>query len=150
MISALIFIVVHHTQLLVENRRLMKCIEKNVSIKSRHIYVMIDDSQYMEKIINFDMEAHDQIMVGIISRFSCNGITSIEYGNGDQIVIVKYNGKRLQSLPIDTIGDYAHRVFFDYRLPDSAFSATINDLGLTDYMIRVGICTERSGEIGKD
>ena len=148
-IGALIFLALHHTRLLIENKRLWTCVEKNTDTRARNIYVMIDDSQYMEKLINLDMEVHDQMMIGIKNRFSCHGFASIEYENGDQIMVIKYSGQRLQKLPAETISNHAHRIFFDYRLPDSVFNATINDLGLTDYMIRVGVCTERSGEVGK-
>jgi hypothetical protein len=54
-------------------------------------------------------------------------------------------GAQIRTLEPDDINSYVTRVFFDDRLPDSAFRASINELGLKNYLIGVGLCDQVKG-----
>ena len=149
-IIGLVILLVLHTQTLLENKRLWSYIQPDEVVCSRHIYVTVDRGGYMDYLIRLDLEAHDQMKIGVLSQNTCNGVTTISYDNGDESIIIKYGEAKINKLIEYNIDHYSHRVFFDHKLPDSAFRAVIDSLGLKDYMIGVGICTERSVGNGKD
>jgi len=41
--------------------------------------------------------------------------------------------------------NYEIKLFFDHKLPEGAERTIIKQLGLLDYMINIGICSEKSG-----
>ena len=149
-IIGLFILAIWHAQTLIENRRLWASIKQNEETRSRHMYIIANNNSYMNYFINLDMEAYDQMGIATMQRYSQNGVLFIEYETGDQIMVINYPEAHISALPAETIGKYAHRLFFDYKLPNSAFRAVIHDLGLDNYFIGVGICTERSVENGKN
>ena len=143
------FLAIDHTRIIIENRRLRRYIEQEEIVRSRSIYIKAkEEDDLIDHLAAINMEAYDQAQATIIKRYRNNGCLFVEYDNGDQIIVAQY-GARMGSFPQNSIGNYSHRIFFDYKLPDGAIRAVIKDLGLTDYMIQIGICTERSGENGK-
>ena len=149
LIAALVFLAIDHTRIIIENRRLWKYIEQEEATRSRNIYIKTkEEDDLIDHLVAVNMEAYDQVQATIVKRYWNHGCLFVEYDNGDQIIVAQY-GARIGAFPQNSIGNYSHRIFFDYKLPDGAISAVIKDLGLTDYMIQIGICTERSGENGK-
>lgn len=147
-IIALIFLAVDHTRILIENKRLWSYIQQEEATRSRNIYIKTkEEDDLIDHLIAVNMEAYDQVQATIVKRYQNNDYLFIEYDNGDQIIVAQY-GARIGAFPQNSIGNYSHRIFFDYKLPDGAIRAVIKDLGLTDYMIQIGICTERSSENG--
>ena len=49
-------------------------------------------------------------------------------------------GAQMDLLTKDEVTNYNVRVFFDNRLPDGAIRASIQQLGLKNYMIGFGLC----------
>ena len=149
LIAALVFLAIDHARIIIENKRLWTYIEQDEATRSRNIYIKTkEEDDLIDHLVSVNMEAYDQVQATIVKRYWNNGCLFVEYDTGDQIIVAQY-GARLGAFPQNSIGNYSHRIFFDYKLPSGAISAVIKDLGLTDYMIQIGICTERSGEIGK-
>jgi hypothetical protein len=58
---------------------------------------------------------------------------------------VNYDKTQLERLSNDERDGYEIKIFFDHKLPKGAERAVIEQLGLTDYMVTIGICGKKSG-----
>lgn len=67
------------------------------------------------------------------------------FENGDELIVYEYGVAQIQKLSKHEKKCFVHKIFFDYMLPEGAERAVIKQLDLVDYMVNIGICSERSG-----
>ena len=67
---------------------------------------------------------------------------SIEFNNKTEIIIFYGDGVKADKLKKHELSSCTIRVFFDYKMPDSAIRAYLDQLGLRNYIVGFGICDE--------
>ena len=109
--------------------------------------VSANESQYIAALAAMDIKAHKKVGIGVkvFMDNSKQGITKVDFKNGDELIIYNYERAQIAPLTQNEIKDYALKIFFDYKLPEGAERAVIKQLGLLDYMVNIGICSEKSG-----
>lgn len=147
LIIGLIYIGIDYGRLVVKSRKHQE-IQFTSDLPSRHIMIKASASQHIHNLIKMDMEAHKKadISIKVYEDKLDQGIMKIIYDNNDELIIYDYDKAQIVPLKQNEIKDYAHKLFFDYTLPQGAERAIIEQLGLLDYMVNIGICSEKGGE----
>lgn len=106
----------------------------------RYIFYGAKDSSVeylMEKSIIAHKQGEDEIEIA----YRNNRRKYILFESGDEIIFYE-EGAKIKRLDKDEINNFANRVFVDYKQPEGAIRALIEDLGLRNYMFGFGICDE--------
>ena len=72
------------------------------------------------------------------------GGEQIEFECGDVIMILDGEAQ-MSALTKPEITEYELRVICDHELPEGAIRATIDQLGLKNYMFKFGLCDDSQG-----
>ena len=148
LIAILVYIGVDYGRLMVKTRRLQQELGEEVEYTpTRYIMVGSNESQYIADLAKMDIQAHKDADIGI-KIFMDNaeqGTTKVGFDNGDELIVYNYEKAQIIPLTQNEVKDYAQKIFFDYKLPEGAERAIIQQLGLLDYMVNIGICSEKSG-----
>ena len=147
LILALVYMGVDYGRLIFKVRRLQQQIGKENYTPVRYIMVSANESQCIAALAAMDIKAHKEAGVGV-KMFIDNakqGITKVDFENGDELIVYNYEKAQIVPLTQNEVRDYALKIFFDYKLPEGAERAIIKQLGLLDYMVNIGICSEKSG-----
>lgn len=116
-----------------------------INFPHRNIFISAKNSDAILHLKEMDIEAHQIAEVGISKRENKLGLEKIYYENNDELWSYCYEDAQIGALTPIEINNYKIKIFFDNELPDGAIRAVIKDLGLTDYMVNIGICSEKSG-----
>lgn len=148
LIMLLVYIGFDYGRLIAKNKHLQNgVLELENNTPTRYIMVGARDSQYITYLATLDIDAHAQ--AGVLVKYSEEnkekGIQKIVFENDDELIVYDYENAQVIPLTKKEINDYSQKIFFDYRLPDGAERAIIKQLGLLDYMVNIGICSEKSG-----
>ena len=152
MILALIYIGVDYGRLVVKSRRLEQESETTFEftpyLPTRYIMIDANESQYITDLVTMDVKAH--LQAGISIKYSEENkdkgiLLKTIFENGDELIVYDYNNAQIAPLTKQEINNYSQKLFFDYKLPKGAERAIIEQLGLVDYMVNIGICSEKSG-----
>ena len=105
------------------------------------------DGNYIDDLAQLDIDAHKAAGVEVeqVVRKYEQGYTKTIFLNKDELVIYDYNEAQIVPLTQLELNNYKQKIFFDYKLPKGAERAIIKQLGLLDYMVNIGICSEKSG-----
>ena len=148
LIAILMYIGVDYGRLIFKVRRLQQELgEEEDYTPVRYIMVGTNESKYIADLAALDIKAHKEVGIGI-KVFTDNakqGVTKVGFDNGDELIVYNYEKAQIAPLTKREVKDYAQKIFFDYRLPEGAERAIIQQLGLLDYMVNIGICSEKSG-----
>lgn len=87
------------------------------------------------------IEAHLQAGAKIKHKHFAQGYEKVVLSNNTEIIVI-YESAQLTPLTRHELKTSTVRVFFDYALPDSAIRATLDGLGLRNYIVGFGICDE--------
>ena len=107
-----------------------------------------DKGYYITQLASLCIFAHSNADINICNydnRFDNDGIMQIKFDNGDELLMYNYEKIKITSLSKQDIKNYVNKIFFDYKLPKGAERAIIQELGLSDHLISIGICSEKSG-----
>lgn len=140
-LAALVFIGITYWEMYQENKAL-KQEESRTPVRQIFIYDKYD--AHMKELITMCLSAYRAYGINIVKNES-NGDGKVWHFDNDDIVMIYQYGAQMNALEHDDINSYVTRVFFDDRLPDSAFRASINKLGLKNYLIGVGLCDQVKG-----
>ena len=104
------------------------------------------DKDYISDLAVMCIEAHNKVGIGVKTFISTENFSQTYFENGDEVLIFDYeNLSEIKALSKSEKEKYQHKFFFDYKLPEGAERAVIQQLGLLDYMVNIGICSEKSG-----
>ena len=148
LIAALAYIGFDYGRLIFKVRRLQQELgEEEDYTPVRYIMVGVNESQYIADLATMDIKAHKEmgINVKVFMDNAKQGITKVVFENGDELIVYNYEKAQIAPLTKREVKDYAQKIFFDYKLPEGAERAVIKQLGLLDYMVNIGICSEKSG-----
>ena len=104
------------------------------------------NSDVIADLSSLDIQAHKKAGIAIINQLVQpeKGFMKVWFGNGDELIVYEYGVAQIQKLSKHEKKCFVHKIFFDYMLPEGAERAVIKQLGLIDYMVNIGICSERS------
>lgn len=146
LIIVLVYIGIDYGRLIFKVRRLQQELgEEEDYTPVRYIMVGANESKYIADLAALDIKAHKEAGIGI-KVFMDNakqGITKVGFENGDELIVYNYEKAQIAPLTKREVKDYAQKIFFDYKLPEGAERATIQQLGLLNYMVNIGICSEK-------
>jgi hypothetical protein len=102
---------------------------------------------YITDLAMMSIKAHSTVDIGIKSYDdnADSGCMKVVFNNGDELIVYKYEKAQIVPLTKHEIDSYEHKLFFACELPVGAERAVVQQLGLVDYMINVGICSKKSG-----
>ena len=105
------------------------------------------EGHYITDLAKMVTKAHRDVDVGIRTDIinEEKGFVHTFFENGDELIVYDYDTAQINALSKLQKDKYAHRLFFDYKLPEGAVRAVIKKLDLLDYMVNIGICSEKSG-----
>lgn len=146
----LVYIGFDYGRLIIENRRLSMLqaesgIEFTPYIPTKYIMIGTKGATYIQELAQMDIKAHTKAGIGIKSVITAEEKIHTYFENGDQLLVVNYDKTQLERLSNDERDGYEIKIFFDHKLPKGAERAVIEQLGLMDYMVNIGICGKKSG-----
>lgn len=144
LIVALIYIGIEYGTLVFEHRRQQK---DDIYTPTRYIMIKTRDGNYIDDLAQLDIDAHKAAGVEVeqVVRKHEQGYTKTIFLNKDELVVYDYNEAQILPLTQLELNNYNQKIFFDYKLPKGAERAIIQQLGLLNYMVNIGICSEKSG-----
>lgn len=149
LVVLLIYIGFDYGRLIINNRRLQNYVgeEDTKYTPSRHIMFRSSEGFYISKLAKMSLSAHQIADVGIKSynEDQDGKYMKIVFDNKDELIVYEYGAMPIDRLSKQEIDNYEHKIFFDYKLPEGAERAIIEQLGLTNYMVNIGICSEKCG-----
>ena len=97
------------------------------------------------RLMEMNIQAHLHANVKILSDGEKDGCRLIVFDNGDEIMIYD---REAQIVPLmaHERDDFVVKVFVDYELPVGTERAFIEQLGLIDYMVYIGICKSKGDQ----
>ena len=144
-LGGLCFIAIDHIRLQINNFRLHQFSISDAPIRA--IMVSMQESAYMKNIVHLFINARKRQHIFIKSYQSEEetGYLKVIFDNDDELLLYNYEKANIIALTENEKQQYEQNLFLDYKLPPGAQCAIVEKLGLLDYMIKVGICTENSG-----
>ncbi len=144
LIAALGYIAFDHARLILRTRALENSIDAEEYLPQRLIMYRTKEGKHMLELYKIALKARRE--AGDEVRFSSclDGYLITIFSSGDEVILYTEEAK-INKLTKKQIKSYKNRVFVDYKLPDSAFRALIEQLGLRNYSIDFGICDETLG-----
>ena len=147
LVALLIYIGFDYGRLTLKSRRQQKECNQALYEPTRYIMVGAKGSQYIQDLSMLDVKAHAAVGIGVmhLEDRENEGYVKTVFENGDELIVYCYDKAQIAPLTKREINEYRHKIFFDYMLPEVAERAIIKQLGLLDYMVNIGICSEKSG-----
>lgn len=139
---------VMYTVQVVKNKKLEETLSEYIAPK-RYIMLKSKTSSHIDTLAQTVKQAHQKAGINIGSTEAIDGITKTVFDNEDELWECEY-GARVPYLTENERHGYMHRIFVDCDLPLGAERALIKDLGLCDYMVSFGICTNATEEFYKN
>ena len=136
-------------RLLVKNKalkdQLIESIDPSAVYPTRYILVKSREGSYMDDLAQSIEKGHKKANIKQKTIVSENGLNKIVFENDDELLLYTIGEAPIVALTPYELDNYTQNLLFDYKLPQGAERAIIQQLRLTDYMINIGICTEKSG-----
>ena len=144
-LGGLCFVAIDHTRLWINNFRLHQFSISNTPIRA--IMVSMQESVYMKDIAYLFINARkrEHIFIKSYQNEEETGYHKIVFDNNDELLLYDYEKADITALTKHEKQQYEQNLFLDYKLPPGAQCAIVEKLGLLDYMVKIGICTENSG-----
>lgn len=149
MLLGLLYIGIEYGCLLRENKRLREGVQEiDEYTPVRYIMIGAKGSSHIADLSITTVQAHSAVGVGIkcIYEKDEEKVVKTFFENGDELFIYQYGVAPIDALSKGQIDGFINRIFFDYNLPQGAERAVIEQLGLVDYMVNIGICSEKGGK----
>ena len=148
LVALLMYIGFDYGRLMLKNRRLQQSVfEFEDYTPIRYIMIGATHGKYIGELATLDVKAHTSAGIGIKEYVEDteHGYVKTVFENKDELIVYDYDKAQITALTQKELNDYAHKLFFDYKLPEGAERAIIKQLGLIGYMVNIGICSEKSG-----
>ena len=148
MLLIAVFLGIEFASLFKENKELRESIINTEYIPSRYIMIGAKRSGYIASLATMTMNAHNQAEIGI-KCMVCKeeeGYMRTFFENGDELLVYQYEKAPIEPLKQHERDEFCNKIFIDYKLPQGAERAIIEQLGLMDYMVNIGICSEKGGK----
>ena len=145
LVLLLIYIGIDYGRLMAKAWRQQTQIDFEPYTPVRYIMIASEHAKHMMELYMLDVNAHSEAGINVKVSIAQEGYSKIIFDNNDELIMYFYDKAPIDRLTQKEIDNYSHRVFFDYRLPEGAERAIIKQLGLLDYMVNIGICSEKSG-----
>ena len=144
-LGGLCFIAIDHIRLQINNFRLHQFSISNAPIRA--IMVSMQESAYMRDKVHLfiNVRKRHHIFIKSYQNEEEAGYHKIVFDNDDELLLYDYEKAKIIALTEYEKQRYEQNLFLDYKLPPGAQRAIVEKLGLLDYMIKVGICTENNG-----
>ena len=106
---------------------------------ARYIFLQKPGSAEMQELVNMCINAYKKGGFLIIKDSERRDCRTIQFSNTSEVIIYD------EGAPIDRLSEYqikhfTHKIFIDSELPDGAYRALIEDLGLTNHTVTVALC----------
>jgi hypothetical protein len=101
---------------------------------------------HMQALCRLDILTHSAAGIEVCRKEIQEGYQKIVFENGDELLIYEYEKAPILPLTQQEVSHYRQRLFFDHKLPIGAERAIIEQLGLVNFMIDIGICREDEKE----
>ena len=108
------------------------------------MFIAREGGAQIQELVKLSVQAHSKAGYMVKSTISTDDCFWMIFENGDKILVYQ-EGAQIERLTPQEINNTVQRLFFDNKLPDSAIRASIEALGLTDYMIKIGLCSDKLG-----
>lgn len=145
-IIAIVVIMIDYTRLLLRNRELEPLAEIEAQfIPTCNIMVGAGGDSCIQELAMMCAKAHQDAGIGIriTGGSETDGYVMTVFDNGDQLIVYNYEKAQIEELSDFHKRNFAQKVFFDYKLPEGAIRATIEQLGLLDHVVNIGICRDK-------
>ena len=143
-----IFIGFDYGRMLIKNRRLQVEFGDDSAPYTpiRNIMIMDNYCPYLMELATLCIKAHGDADIKITKYDSSqenNGVVKVYFDNDDELLVYQYGKAKIKELTSREKKNYANKIFLDYKLPEGAICAAIEQLGLLDYMVNIGICRDK-------
>lgn len=121
--------------------QMKNCLSEEDYYPSRYIFLQKPDSKKMQELVDMCISSYRKAGFLIIKDSKRRGCRTIQFSNTSEVVIYD------EDAPIDRLSEhqikhFVHKVFIDSDLPDSAYRALIQELGLINHTITVALCAK--------
>lgn len=144
-IIALGYIGFDYGRLILKDRRNRLDYEFEPYTPIRNIMISSEKSSHVLDLYTMCVQAHTEAAIDVVSSVIQDGYSKIIFENRDELILYFYDKAKINVLTATEIEDYSQKIFIDSNLPKGAERAVIEQLGLLDYMVNIGICSEKSG-----
>lgn len=130
-----------------ENRMLkeeLEEVEERGYIPTRFIFYKRIDSKYLSEMQTLIFNSRAEAGFEWTTE-SKAGYSITKFTNGDELMVFIDGAIEWAPLKKRQIEDYKIKIFLDNQLDKGAERALIEGLGLTDYMVQIGVCSEKNG-----
>ena len=144
-----IYLGVDYGRLIYQNRKLRDECDLSFELYTpvRYIFIGMNDGERVQTLKRMDIEAHVAAKVAMTQHFLQPGSEKIVYENDDEIFYYEWGSTAIEPLKSTELSSHRTKIFFDIQLPEGAERAVIKALGLTNYMVSIGICDRDYGGI---
>lgn len=111
---------------------------------TRFIFYKRIDSKYLSDIQTLIFNSRAEAGIEWVTENKA-GYSLTRFTNGDELMVFIDGATEWAPLKKKQITDYKIKIFIDNQLDRGAERALIEGLGLTDYMVQIGICSEKNG-----
>lgn len=138
----MIYIGFTYAQMLIENKVLREELGETDQKNIKNIFICKKDSEYIKKLVTANIDANIKAGAQVKSKDFRVGMERIEFNNKTEIIIFYGDNIKVDKFKKHELASCTIRVFFDYKMPDSAIRAYLDGLGLRNYIVGFGICDE--------
>ena len=146
LLGILFYLGFDYGRLWLKSRRLEEELGDTDYTPMRYIMIGTNNSDVIADLSSLDIQAHKKAGVKIVNQLiqPNKGFIKVWFENGDELIVYEYGVAQIQKLSKHEKKCFVHKIFFDHMLPEGAERAVIKQLDLVDYMVNIGICSERS------
>ena len=134
-------------KMVIENRKIKEDYEDMCDTRYsevRYLILMSPESPYMRHLVSTVINGHAIAGYEIKKKKQEGGCEKYIFENGDEMWLF-YDMAAIKPLSQHQATQWFNRILIDYKLPIGAERAFIHQLGLDDFLIQLGVCTEKSG-----
>lgn len=111
---------------------------------TRFIFYKRIDSKYLSDMQTLIFNSRAEAGIEWVTENKA-GYSLTKFTNGDELMVFIDGTIEWAPLKKKQIEDYKIKIFIDNKLDKGAERALIEGLGLTDYMVQIGVCSEKNG-----
>lgn len=130
-----------------ENKVLKETLEETEGgeyTPTRFILYKRIDSKYLSDMQTLIFNSRAEAGIEWVTE-NKTGYSLTKFTNGDELMVFIDGAVEWAPLKKKQITEYKIKIFIDNQLDRGAERALIEGLGLTDYMVQIGVCSEKNG-----
>jgi hypothetical protein len=147
LIAAVLYVAIDYGRLVIKCRRYENNIDFIPEMPTLNIMVTTKNNNCIASLSEMNINAHIDADWGIKAVFNneSTGCIKTYFENEDIQIVYNYENAVIEKLTKAEIDNHILQIFFDNELPEGAERAVIKKLGLLDYMVKIGICSDKNG-----